>query len=216
MNAGVLWTLSGAAIAVGALHALAPDHFLPVAAVARARGWSAGRTARVALLCGFGHVTVSVLLGVLALVFGLELLSSFGRRMESVAGLLLVGFGVAYSIWGVRRALASRLHGHVHHHYDHVHDPSGATVWSLFAIYCADPCVAVLPILFASAPLGAAGTALVVVFYELATMATMLALVLVAHAGARKITGSLLERYGDGAAGAFIALTGVAVAWLGI
>jgi nickel/cobalt transporter (NicO) family protein len=216
VNHALLWTLCSAAVAVGALHALAPDHFLPVAAVARARGWSAARTARVALLCGFGHVTVSALLGVLALAFGIELLSSLGRRMESVAGLLLVGFGVAYAVWGVRRALAARVHGHHHHHYDHVHDASRATVWSLFAIYCADPCVAVLPILFAAAPLGAAGTVLVVATYELATMASMLVLVLLAHASARRLKSPLLERYGDGAAGAFIALTGIAVAWLGL
>ena len=76
-----------AAMTVGALHTLAPDHFVPVAAVARARGWSRGRTARVALLCGFGHVTVWVLLGGLALLFGLQLLASVGQQMEAVAGL---------------------------------------------------------------------------------------------------------------------------------
>ena len=62
--------LAATAATVGALHSLAPDHWVPFAAVARARGWSAGRTARVTLLCGFGHVSASVVLGLLALVFG--------------------------------------------------------------------------------------------------------------------------------------------------
>ena len=62
--------LAPAAMGVGSLHALAPDHWVPFAALSRARGWSGGRTLRVTLLCGFGHVTVSALLGLLGLLFG--------------------------------------------------------------------------------------------------------------------------------------------------
>ena len=159
MNTGSLFaSLTVAAITIGSLHSLAPDHWVPIAAVARARNWSKARTARVAFLCGVGHVTVSVLLGLLALLFGAQLFQSFGERMVSVAGLLLIGFGVAYAVWGLRGAFAHRIHGHHHHHYDHVHDPSKASTWSLFLIYCADPCVAVIPILFAAAPLSAVET----------------------------------------------------------
>ena len=148
-------SLAVGAITIGSLHSLAPDHWVPIAAVARARNWSRGRAARVAFICGLGHVTVSVLLGLLALMFGAQLFQSLGERMVSVAGLLLIGFGVAYAVWGLRGAFVHRLHGHHHHHYDHVHDASRASTWSLFLIYCADPCVAVIPILFAAAPLSA-------------------------------------------------------------
>ena len=63
MNEGLFAALAAAAVTVGSLHTLAPDHWIPFAALARARGWSSGRTLRVTLLCGFGHVTVSALLG---------------------------------------------------------------------------------------------------------------------------------------------------------
>ena len=186
-----------------------------IAAVARARGWSRTRTARVAFICGLGHVTVSVVLGVLALAFGSALFQSFGEKMESVAGLLLIGFGVAYAVWGFRHALAHRLHGHRHQHYDHVHDPSQVSIGGLFLIYCADPCVAVIPILFAAAPLAATQSISIVVAYEAATIGSMLALVLLAHSGAQLLRGKWLERYGDSAAGGLIAATGVMVAILG-
>lgn len=204
-----------AAITVGSLHSLAPDHWVPIAAVGRARGWSSLRTSRVALLCGVGHVTVSVMLGLLALAFGAQLFQSFGERMVSVAGLLLIGFGAAYAVWGIRSALVHRIHGHHHHHYDHVHDPSTASTWSLFLIYCADPCVAVIPILFAAAPLSAAQQVSVVVAYEVATIATMVVLVAIAHSGAQRFKGQWIERYGDGAAGVLIVATGIMVAVLG-
>ena len=73
MEHGLFLALAGAAISVGALHTLAPDHWLPFAALARAQGWSAGRTARVTFLCGFGHVTVSALFGLLGLFFALPM-----------------------------------------------------------------------------------------------------------------------------------------------
>jgi high-affinity nickel permease len=219
-------SLAVVAITIGSLHSLAPDHWVPIAAVARARSWSTGRAARVAFICGLGHVTVSVVLGLLALMFGTHLFQSFGEQMVSVAGLLLIGFGVAYAIWGLRGAFAHRLHGHHgpdhghhhhhhhHDHYDHVHDASQVSTWSLFLIYCADPCVAVIPILFAAAPLTIASTISIVVAYEIATVGAMVVLVALAHSGAQMFKGNWVERYGDSAAGALIVATGVLVAVL--
>lgn len=214
-GSGVFAALATAAVSVAALHTLAPDHWAPFAAVARARGWSAARTARITLLCGFGHVTASALLGLLGLFFGLEVLESVGRRMEALAGLLLIGFGLAYAAWGLRRSAGGHFHGHVHPHYDHVHNPEKATVWSLFLLFSADPCVAVIPILFAAAPLGAMRTTAIVLLYEAATLATMVALVLPARAGVKRLRLPFLDRYGDAAAGGAIAAVGLIVTLLG-
>ncbi|MBK9034725.1 MAG: hypothetical protein IPL61_26250 [Myxococcales bacterium] len=206
--------LALAAASVGALHALAPDHWLPIAAVGRGQGWSVGRTARIALLCGVGHVTVSVILGLVGLATGRGVVEALGDRTAAVSGLLLIGFGVAYAVWGMRHARA-HLHGHHHHHYDHVHAPARVSAWTLFAIYCADPCVAVIPILFAAASLSATATVVIVVVYEVATIATMVGLTALARVGSRLVGGPRTERWADGAAGATIAATGIAVALLG-
>jgi len=171
---------------------------------------------RITAVCGFGHETVSVLLGVLALVFGLEMLHIVGQRMEAVAGILLIAFGIVYGVLGLRRAAGERFHGHHHHHYDHVHDPGKMTPWALFLLFSADPCVAVIPILFAAAPLGWLRTTLVVSAYEAATIATMIVLVVPARAAVNRIHGNWIVRYGDAAAGAVIAAVGLLVTVLGI
>lgn len=208
MSDGLTLTLALAAASVGALHSVAPDHWVPFAAVARARGWSAARTARLTFLCGFGHVTVSVLLGLAALALGVEVLQAFGRRLETVAGALLIAFGAAYAAWGLRRIAGQRVHGHSHAHYDHVHEPSRVTAWGLFLLFSADPCVAVIPILLAAAPLGAARTAGVVAVYEAATIGAMLALVLPARAGVALFRARWVDRWGDALAGGLIAAAG--------
>lgn len=89
------------------------------------------------------------------------------------------------------------------------------TAWTLFLLFSADPCVAVIPILFAAAPLGWLQTAGVVTAYELATIGTMVALVLPASAAAAKLSASWLNRFGDATAGGIIVAVGVLVAAVG-
>lgn len=214
-----------AAAAIGSVHTLAPDHWVPFAALARAERWSARRTAGITALCGLGHVTVSVLLGVVSVFLGLELLQTFGRGLESVAGVLLIAFGAVYGLWGLHRAVQSRWHDHEHGH-GHTHWHPGhpgahaqgarLTPWMLFLVFCADPCVAVVPLMFAAAPLGWRSTLAVVAAYELSTVATMVALVLPARAVATAVRSTWADRYGDALAGGVIAGVGLAVVKFGL
>ncbi len=215
MSDPLFLSLCAAAAAVGSMHTIAPDHWAPFIAVSRAQHWSMKRTALTTMLCGFGHVTSSVILGLLALFLGLQALQAFGQRMESVAGILLIGFGVVYGMWGLRHAVGAKLHGHSHAHYDHVHTPAKITALSLFLLFCADPCVAVMPLMFAAAPLGAWKTAIVVVAYEVCTIGTMVALVLPGVAGAKMLRASWVDRYSHAVAGAVIAVVGTVVVALG-
>jgi hypothetical protein len=218
VTGGLFSTLALAAVTVGSLHTAAPDHWVPFVALSRAREWTVRRTAAVTLLCGFGHVTVSALFGLAGLFFGRKMIETLGGRMGAAAPLLLIGFGVIYALWGLRRVIAPRLHGHSHAHYDHVHveRPSRASAWTLFLLFSADPCIAVVPLLFAAAPLGAAPAVSIVILYEAATLATMLLFVMPARAGAQALRAPWLDRYGDADAGGLIAAVGVAVAVMGI
>jgi hypothetical protein len=204
-----------AAVTVAALHSLAPDHWMPIAALARAQRWSAARTSRITLACGLGHVTTSVALGLLGVFFGVEVFATFGSRLESIAGLMLIAFGIGYGVWGLKHA-AAHVHGHGHHHYDHVHEPQQATPWTLFLVYLADPCVAILPLMVATAPLGWLPLLGLVVLYETTTIVTMALLVLPARSAANTVVrGQWVHHYLDAVAGGFIAAVGVTVAILG-
>lgn len=208
-----------AAITVGSLHTMAPDHWMPFAALARSRGWSATRTARTTVLCGIGHVTVSAALGVGSLFVGLAVIRAIGSQLETQANYLLVAFGTIYMVWGMWRSFRRDPHAvihphrHVHGHHDHDH---GLTEWSLFVLFSADPCVAVIPMIIAAAGAGWGAVLTVIAAYELATITTMVVLVSMAHAGARTFRAAWIDRYGEIAAGALIVSVGAAMAVLGI
>lgn len=86
------------------------------------------------------------------------------------------------------------------------------TAWSLFTLFSVDPCVAVIPLLLAAAPLGDARTILTVLTYEAAMLATMMALALPARAAVNAVHGPRwIAAYADAAAGAAIVVVGVVV-----
>lgn len=210
-----------AAATIGSLHTMAPDHWMPFAALARSRNWSGWRAARTTILCGFGHVTVSAALGVASLFAGLGLIRVIGARLENQANVLLMAFGTIYMIWGIRRSFRRDPHAvvhphdhhHAHGHHDHDH---GLTEWSLFLLFSADPCVAVIPMIMAAAGRGWGAVGAVIATYEVATIGTMVVLVAFAHAGIRSLRAPWIDRYGDAAAGALIVSVGAAMAALGI
>ncbi len=221
MSGGWLVTLMFAAAGVGSLHSLAPDHWVPFAALSRARRWSSAHTARLTILCGLGHVTVSAILGLAALFIGLQAVHAFGATLENNALFLLIAFGVIYTIWGLRRSLARdplqvmHHHGHRHPHGENDHD-HGLTEWSLFLLFSADPCVAVIPMIMAASAGGWVAVLAVVLTYEAATIATMVVLVAAARAGANGVRFAWFDRFGDAAAGALIVTVGTVLSILGV
>lgn len=197
------WTLPLAAAAVGALHTLAPDHWIPFAALAKARGWTAARALRTTVLCGLGHVTVSAILGVAALSAGLGLARIIGGRLASAAPLLLMLFGTIYMLWGLRP-------------HRHRHEKQGLTEGALFVLFSSDPCVALIPLIVAAAAGTWTAILAVILAYEVGTIASMSILVLTAHASAKAVREPFFDRYGDAAAGALILVVGAAVQLFGI
>jgi len=115
------------AATIGAVHTLfGPDHYIPFVALARSRDWTLRRTWTVTAICGVGHVLGSLVLGLLGIALGWAAgsLMGFESIRGSVAGWALLGFGLAYTAWGVRQGVRNRPHTHVHAHADgslHVH-----------------------------------------------------------------------------------------------
>lgn len=233
-----LWFLSGLAATVAFLHTLSgPDHYLPFIVMARARKWSTARTALITILCGLGHVGSSVLLGTIGIALGIVITKV--KAAESVRGGIaawaFIAFGLVYFAWGLRRAIRRRPHAHGHVHgpesehehthahtrgHVHVHAKEGSvnlTPWVLFTIFVFGPCEPLIPVLMYPAATGSLwGVALVTIIFGSVTIATMLGIVLVASRGVSLVPMGRMERYSHALAGAAIALSGMAIVFLGL
>lgn len=236
MNPQIL-LLCGTAASLGFIHtALGPDHYLPFILMGRARRWTLPKTAWITLLCGLGHVLSSVVLGLAGIFIGVQVmkLEALEAFRGSIAAWLLIGFGFAYFVWGLHRAIRNRPHHHVHTHGDdgdhahehthtdehtHVHDEKKANItpWILFTIFVFGPCEPLIPLLmYPAAEHSAAGVFLVAGVFSAATIGTMLVIVLLAAWGVSFARLGGLERYTHAIAGATICLSGLAIVFLGL
>ncbi|MBE0461724.1 MAG: sulfite exporter TauE/SafE family protein [Candidatus Aminicenantes bacterium] len=234
-----IFILAGTALAIGFGHTvLGPDHYLPFIVISRARKWSFLKTLFISFLCGLGHVLSSVVLGFIGIavgiaVFRLEGIESF---RGSLAAWLLIGFGFAYFIWGLHKAIKNKPHKHLHFHLNgqkhehmHTHEPTHShiheqekgitnlTPWILFTIFVFGPCEPLIPlVMYPASKSNIGGVILVTSAFAFTTILTMLAIISVSYWGVSFIRFGRLERYVHALAGAMIAISGICVQFLGL
>ena len=232
-----LWILTLTAGSIGVVHTvIGPDHYIPFIMMARARGWNRTRTMGVTFLCGIGHVLSSIILGAVGIAFGVALKKL--ELIESVRGELaawaLITFGIVYMIWGLQAAWKRHPHEHEHvhengtehshqhthlfgHSHGHVRDGKSMTTWTLFAIFVLGPCEPLIPILmYPAATESLTGMVLVTSVFAIATIASMMVMVLTVSAGIERIPARAIERWTHALAGGMIAVSGLAIQFLGL
>ncbi|HEY6326181.1 MAG TPA: hypothetical protein VIW73_06695 [Candidatus Cybelea sp.] len=192
--------LIGAVIAVGVLHTLVPDHWLPIAAVARQFGWTPARTAGAAAIAGLGHTISTLAIGVAVWLGGVALAMRFGNAVSILAGIALVGFGLWIAAASWREVRAGMR-------------PSAERRWragtTLLIVLGSSPMLEGIPAFFAAARFGAALLGAMAVCFAISTIATYVVLCVASHAALQNVSFGPLERYGEVISGAVIAVVGV-------
>ena len=216
---------------------LGPDHYLPFIVISRARKWSLFKTLLISFFCGLGHVMSSVILGFVGIALGIAVtrLENTESFRGGVAAWLLIGFGFAYFIWGMHRAIRNKPHKHLHIHPDgkehehvhtheaehtHVHDEkkkAGLTPWILFTVFVFGPCEPLIPlVMYPAVKHNISGVVLVSLAFGLTTILTMLVIIAISSWGASFLRLGRLERYVHAIAGAMIFISGLSVQFLGL
>jgi nickel/cobalt transporter (NicO) family protein len=211
-----------AAAAVGFLHSILPDHWVPLAVVARTQRWSIARTARTSLLASVGHVLTSIILaGIIALV-GLQFRRAFETQQGHIVGVILIATGVGFFIW----SLIGR--DHHHNHDEHLFIPGMGTVDEAGKIVEADrpppgrriaaiivpfgaaasPDLTVLPVALAASGIGLGG---VLVAFSAVTLATFVVLTVGATLAGYQVKGEWLEDHGTLLTAGVLVVIGAAV-----
>ncbi|WP_228562597.1 hypothetical protein, partial [Catenulispora rubra] len=119
-----------AATGIGIGHAILPDHWMPLALLARTRNYPPRRTARLALAAAVTHVVVSVLLGTALAAVGLRFRETVAQHAGMAVGGVLMATGVVLAVMEVMGRGHQHAHlGHEHEHAcddDHVDPPATA------------------------------------------------------------------------------------------
>ena len=217
MNAGPELLLIGAVAAVGVLHTIVPDHWVPITLIARQRSWSTSETARASFLAGVGHVVSTLLIASVVWLAGVAVGTRFGHVVDTAASIALVIFGcwIAIAAWRELRGHGGQGHHHGHggqghgHGHGHSHKTSART--ALLLILGSSPMVEGIPAFFAAAKYGVRLIAAMAVVFAISTIATYVLLCVCSTAGLQRVQLGAFERYGEVLSGSLIALVGFAL-----
>jgi nickel/cobalt transporter (NicO) family protein len=214
-----------AAAGVGFGHAVLPDHWMPLAVVGRTRRYPLRRVARVSLLAGVAHVLVSVVLGTVIVLVGLQFRHAVQSAQDTVVGAILILTGVAFALieltgHGHHHGPDGHTHDHEGHAHRHVHDqdqacrsPRFGGLASIMVPFgaAASPDLTILPVFLAACASGAGAAVGSVVVFATVTIGTIVGLTVSAARAGYQIRGAWLERWGNGFTAVVLLLIGALV-----
>lgn len=210
--------LIAAAATVGFLHSVLPDHWVPLAVIARTQRWSLGHVARISFLASVGHVMTSLIIAGIIAAVGFQFRDLFEAQQGHIVGVILILTGLGFVVWALTG------HGHHHHHdhehahaHDHHHDHAQESSLQRFAAIAgpfgaaASPDLTILPVALAASAVGIGAVLGTLVSFTLATLATFVVLTVAATAAGYQVKGEWLEEHGMLITGMVLAGIGVAV-----
>ena len=186
------------------VHALIPNHWLPLVAVARAEQWNRKDVTGITLLAAAAHVTGTVALGFVLGLIGKELVAKYGTAIYVVSSLLLIVFGLIYYTVNLP-----------HHHHSGQQDVAAYKrskrrwVFIFIVMMFLSPCLEVES-LFLSA--GAYGMPLVTalsVVYAIVSISGILLLVTLGYKGVNLLPASFIEHNEKRISGSVLILVGI-------
>lgn len=225
------------AATLGVIHTLlGPDHYLPFIVLSKARNWTRSRTMWITFISGVGHVSGSVILGLIGIAMGMSLsrLEAIEANRGSVVGWMLIAFGILYSAYGVFKYFRRGAHVHlpaflrpksIRHKDLHLadedlnkeNDAGRLTPWILFLIFVFGPCEVLIPMLvYPAAEHSGMGVFLVALVFGIATIGTMLLVVWLGYKGFSFIKFKGKEYRIHLFAGLVILLAGLGMQFLGL
>lgn len=203
--------LLGSVVAVGVLHTIVPDHWVPITLIARQQKWTKKQTVKAALTAGTGHVVSTLLIAVVVWIAGVAFATRFGNLIDLISSIALITFGG----WIAIASLLEMREGHGHVHADgeehHDHGPSEASKkrTALLLILGSSPMIEGIPAFFAAGKYGLTLIIPMAILFGISTIATYVLLTAYSTAKLEQVRFGVLEKYGEVLSGSFIALIGV-------
>lgn len=204
-----------AAAGVGFGHAVLPDHWAPLAVIGRTRRYPLTKVARLSGLAGLAHVLVSLVLGAVIVVVGLQIRSSIEGAQDAIVGGLLIATGIGFAIVELTGHGHSHAHDQHDHEHEHAYEPADQESSALAVMVpfgaAASPDLTILPVFLAATTAGPATAIGSLIVFGAVTVATIVTLTLLATAGGYQIGGTWLDRWGNAFTAAVLILIGALV-----
>lgn len=195
-------TLIAGSLTLSVLHALIPNHWLPVLAIAKKENWSIKKTTEVTFIAGLSHALSTVLIGFIIGVAGIQLAAKMEYFTTYVAPSVLIALGVFFIYQH-----HTHNHFHLHHHKEIVSDKK--VIFSLVVAMFFSPCFEIEAYFLMAGARGLWLVSLIALLYTVVTVGGMVIWVSVTYRGLLKLNWHALEHKAGIITGVTLVVTGI-------
>lgn len=195
-------TLVSGSLLLSLLHAIIPNHWLPILAIGKKENWSLREVLQVTFISGLSHVTSTLLIGWGLAFFGWELSQKYKSITPFIAPFVLITIGAVFIY---------RHHRHKHFHVaDQQHQNSKfKMIASLSLAMFFSPCLEVEAYFLSAGVESFWWTVLLSAIYFFVTLLGMVIWVTIAYHGLNKFNWHALEHKAGIIAGVTLIASGI-------
>ena len=199
-----MFSLVAGTFLLALVHALIPNHWLPLVAVARAEHWKARDINTITFISATAHVLGTVALGLVLGLIGKELAEEYGHAINVAASVLLIIFGLIYYTVNLP-----------HHHHSSQKDVAqykrSKRKWVLIFIVMMflSPCLEVESLFLSAGAYGMSTVFLLSVVYGIVSISGILLLVNLGNRGVKLLPADFVEHNEKRISGAVLIIVGI-------
>ena len=185
------------------LHAVIPNHWLPVLAIGRKESWSLPDVTRVTFIAALAHAISTILIGLILGLLGLKMAGTIKNFTHIIAPVILVSLGI-YFIY--------RHHRHKHFRLDGKMEKKRSKASIITALVVAmflSPCMEIEAYFLLAGAISQWLVAIIAIIYFIITTSGMVLLVRYAYSGILKLNWHSLEHNAGIITGATLVATGI-------
>lgn len=197
-----MFALVSGSLLLSLLHAIIPNHWLPILAIGRKEGWSLREILSITAIAGLSHVASTLLIGWLLFFFGWEISKLLSPIIPFVAPVVLVTIGIIFIY---------RHYKHKHFHVDDQRHQSSKRkmILSLSAAMFFSPCLEIEGFFLAASTQSVLSAAIMSLVYFTVSLSGMIIWVTVAYHGLNKFNWHALEHKAGIITGVTLITTGI-------
>jgi len=199
-----MFSLVAGTFILALVHALIPNHWLPLVAVARAEGWKVRDVTTITFISATAHVLGTVALGLVLGIIGKELTEQYGHAINVGASVLLIVFGLVYYTVNLP-----------HHHHSSQKDVAqykrSKRKWILIFIFMMflSPCLEVESLFLSAGAFGMGTVTLISIVYAIVSISGILLLVNLGNKGVSLLPAEFVEHNEKRISGAVLIVVGI-------
>lgn len=188
---------------ISLLHAVIPNHWLPVLAIGKKEGWTLGETTRITFIAGMAHVVSTVIIGLLLGLISGELSNNIDHFSHIVAPAILILIGLYF------------VKQHYSHHHFHLEGKQlqkktkSSIILALVTAMFLSPCMEIEAYFLLAGERGWPMMAAVAIMYSVITITGMLLWIRIVYKGMIKLNWHKWEHNAGIITGVVLIATGI-------